>query len=134
MRSKQLTVLVIDDSRIIRERLTEILSKIEGVQSIGKAKYASDGLDMVSLYKPDLVFLDFKLHDRIGIDIVEKIKLISPRSIIIVMTNYPYSAYRIRCMSLGADYFLDKSLEFSKVKDIALNIQSRGYQKELNEA
>jgi DNA-binding NarL/FixJ family response regulator len=134
MQSNQLTILVIDDSEIIRERLAEILSRIEGAQCIGKTRYASEGLDLVSLYKPDLVILDFKLHDRIGMDIVKKIKLISPRSIIIVMTNYPYSAYRIRCMSLGADYFLDKSLEFSRVKDIAINILTQGYQKEMNEA
>ncbi len=122
MQSNQLTILVMDDSEIIRERLTEILSRIEGAQCIGKTRYASEGLDMVSLYRPDLVVIDFKLHDRIGMDIVKKIKQINPQSIVIVMTNYPYSAYRIRCMSLGADYFLDKSLEFSRVKDIAENI------------
>jgi chemotaxis response regulator CheB len=38
MQSNQLTILVIDDSEIIRERFTEILSRIEGVQCIGKSK------------------------------------------------------------------------------------------------
>ena len=119
MRSNNLSVLIIDDSEIIQDRLKEILCKIEGVDCIGMVRSSAEGLAMTSSHKPGLVVLDIKLSDRIGIDIVEKVKHLSPDSIVIVLTNYPFAAYRIRCMSVGADYFLDKSLEFSKVGDIA---------------
>ena len=119
MLSNRLSVLIIDDSEMIQDRLKEILCKIEGVDCIGMARSSVEGMELAASHKPGLVVLDIKLSDRIGIDIVEKVKHLSPESIVIVLTNYPFAAYRIRCMSMGADYFLDKSLEFSKVRDIA---------------
>jgi len=114
---------------MIQDRLKEMLCKIEGVDCIGMARSYIEGMEMASSHKPGLVVMDIKLSDRIGIDIVEKVKHLCPESIVIVLTNYPFAAYRIRCMSMGADYFLDKSLEFSKVRDIAEYMLTMEYKK-----
>ncbi len=37
---------------------------------------------------------------------------------LIVLTNYPYIAYRRRCISLGADHFFDKSTQFDRVLQV----------------
>ena len=129
MQSNKLTILIMDDSEIIQERLKEILCKIDGVECVGKVTNSGEGLDIVSSCKPGLVVLDIRLADRVGMDIIKKIKHFSPHTIVVVLTNYTFSAYRIHCMSLGADYFLDKSLEFSKVRDIAEYMLTPEYRK-----
>ena len=122
MPSNQLTVLIIDDSEIIRERVGEMISEIEGVQEVLKAESAIKGFELVQIIKPDLVILDIKMPDVSGLDILSDIKQIETPPVVIILTNYPYSTYRRRCMELSADYFFDKSSEFSRVKEVVLDL------------
>jgi len=34
------------------------------------------------------------------------------------LTNYPYPAYRQKCLQAGADFFLDKSTEFDQIPEL----------------
>jgi DNA-binding NarL/FixJ family response regulator len=34
---------------------------------------------------------------------------------VIILTNYPYPAFRQKCLDAGADFFLDKSTEFDQI-------------------
>lgn len=122
MKTDGLSVLIIDDSRIIRERLEEQLRELEGLQCIVNASSAGEGLEKAEFHKPALVILDLKLPDRNGIEILVKITEIDPPPVVIVLTNYPYPSYRKRCIELGADYFLDKSSDFPEVKEIIMKL------------
>jgi DNA-binding NarL/FixJ family response regulator len=41
---------------------------------------------------------------------------------VIVLTNYSFSQYRDRSLSLGADYFFNKSREFNRVRDVLADL------------
>ena len=122
MQTTQLTTLIIDDSPLIRARLEEILSNIDGVENVETAACASEGLEFAGALKPGLVVLDIKMPGVSGLDILYSMKQTRPSPVVIVLTNYPYMSYRLCCMRLGADYFLDKSSEFFKVRDIVMNV------------
>jgi DNA-binding NarL/FixJ family response regulator len=42
----------------------------------------------------------------------------SPEIGFVVLTNHPNAQYRRICMEAGADWFLDKSTEFGKIKQV----------------
>jgi len=113
-----LNVIVIDDSEIIRERLADMLNDIKGVKIIGESASAMDGFDLIRKNKPDFVILDIRLPDISGMNLIKFIKKSNPHTQIAMLTNYPYSSYRTRCMELGADYFFDKSNEFDQLTEI----------------
>ena len=52
------------------------------------------------------------------IDLLEDIKNDPTVPEIIVLTNYPYAAYRKRCLELGASHFFDKSTEFTRLETV----------------
>jgi two-component system, cell cycle response regulator DivK len=120
--SNPLTVLIIDDSEMILERVSEMISEIEGIEVVLKAESAIKGLELAQEVKPDLVILDIKMPDVSGLDILSDLKQIEISPVVIILTNYPYATYRRRCLELHADYFFDKSSEFSRVKDIVLDL------------
>jgi len=124
-------VIIIDDSEVIRTRLFYEFSDIHGLEIIGQAENASDGYKLFTTLNPEIVILDIRMPDDSGINILEKIKQKSPHTIVVMLTNYPYSAYRKRCNELGADYFFDKSTEFDKVKSV---IESNNKWNELPES
>src|SRR3989304_224339 len=61
--------------------------------------------------------LDLGLRRGSGLEVLLRLQSFVPRPVVVVLTNYPHEEYRRQCLALGADAFLDKSLEFEQVVD-----------------
>jgi len=112
------TFLLVDDSKVIRRRLVSLLSEIDGVSLAGEASDAIEGAEMIRALHPDVVILDIRMPNRSGIGLLESIKDSADLPTLIVLTNYPYAAYRKRCIELGASHFFDKSSEFDRLEAV----------------
>jgi len=106
------TLLLIDDSLIITERLHEMLTGLEKIGSIECAGAHSMALRLLMGASFDIVVLDINLPGGSGIDLLRHIKATCPQTIVIMLTNQSGRYYRDICKRLGADYFADKSNEF----------------------
>ncbi len=115
MHSYKLTVLIVDDSALIRRHVVQILSDLRGIQIVGEAADAAEGLELARKLRPDVVTLDIRMPGGSGLTVIGQIKQVEPSPIVMVLTNYPYPTYRKRAMEAGADFFFDKSTEFHKV-------------------
>ena len=111
-------VFVVDDSPLVRERLVSLLSEVDGVEVVGSAETAEEGIEGISRSKPDVAVLDIRMPSGNGIMVLERIKRHENAPTVIMLTNYPYPQYRKKCMDAGADHFFDKSGEFHKVTDV----------------
>jgi DNA-binding NarL/FixJ family response regulator len=111
-------VLIVDDSKIVCERLQQMLINIAGIESVGQAHNAPDAIAAISEAKPDVVILDIRLPGLSGIDVLKDIRAKNLPSRVIMLTNYPYPQYRKKCEALGADYFFDKVAEIEKIPDV----------------
>jgi two-component system response regulator DevR len=112
-----LTVYIVDDSQMMRERLTELVADIAGVEIVGQSGDPFEALDRIRKWHPDVVILDIRLPRRSGIDVLKDIKREPRAPIIIMITNYPYRQYRQGCMAAGADYFFSKINEFETIRE-----------------
>ncbi len=110
-------IFIADDSEILRERLVEALSEIEGVHIIGEAGETVEIIQAVEKLEPDLIILDIRMPGGNGILVLETLKKMKRPPIIIMFTNYPYLQYRKRCLDAGADFFFYKVTEFEKLID-----------------
>lgn len=115
-------ILVVDDSRILRERLTRVISEIKGTEIIGEVETESQALKLIVKLKPDVVILDIRLKTGSGIKVLENITRRSIKTEVIVCTNYGYPQYRRRCRELGVKYFLEKATEFEKIPRVLRKI------------
>ena len=111
-------ILIADDSTVVRERLTNLLTDLDGVEIVGQAKDASEARDLATRLKPDVAILDLRMRKGSGADVLADIKRASPASKVIMLTNYAYPENRKKCIERGADYFFDKSTEFQKVTGV----------------
>jgi len=111
-------VLIADDSAVIQQRLCSLIADMNGLEVAGIAQDAQEAIQQHEALRPDIVILDIRMPRGGGLRALEAIKKLSPETKVVVLTNYPYVAYRKRCAELGVDYFFDKSTEFEKVKSI----------------
>jgi len=111
-------ILLIDDSELIRQRLSKYLSTLPQVQQIFEAAGQAEGLALLAEHQPELLILDISLPEGSGIHILEQIheKKISTR--VLVFTNYPFPQIEKRCLELGAEYFFSKSTDYERVKEV----------------
>lgn len=111
-----LKLLLVEDSRLLTERLLEIVADIEGVQAVGAVETESEGVEAVRSGRPDIVLLDLRLREGTGFGVLRYINsLEGQRPSVIVLTNYALPHYRRQAELLGARHFLDKSAEFDRI-------------------
>jgi len=128
-----LKVFLVDDSLIIRQRLTRILTNFGQVQIIGESPEAPEAIVRIPQLKPDVVILDLQLLSGTGFDVLESIKKDAPAPTVIVLTNFTYPEYQKKCLADGADFFLDKSSAFREIPLIfAKLIQQSGARNSAN--
>lgn len=117
-------VFVVEDSLPVRARLIEMLNEIEGVHIVGEAGTPTDAVTGILRTLPQYVLLDFQLEGGTGADVLRSIRSRFPNTIFIVLTNHVQPQFRQACMEAGADFFLDKSSELDKVKDLLAGVQA----------
>ena len=115
-------VLIVDDSFVVRDRISEMLSGITGIEIVGDAANYITAIYMVNKLKPDIVTLDIRIPVENGIEVLKKIKRSHPSTIVVMLTNFPHEQYRAKCFKHGANYFLSKSDEFEKLSNILIEI------------
>ena len=114
---KKLSVLIVEDSLLIVKRLRLLLNEFDCVDQIYQANNADEALLISTQLRPRVIFLDIKIPGRSGVEVLPDL-LKQNNSTVIVLTNYSDDSYRKLCMDIGASYFLDKSNEFDKIKEI----------------
>lgn len=116
-------ILIVEDSDNVQARLKSRINSLFNSYITDHAMDTTTALSSLIAKPPDVVILDIQLPDGSGIDILAKIKKDSNHIIVIILTNFPYSIIRARCMELGADYFFDKSKDFNEVMDVLREIK-----------
>lgn len=126
MGQKELSVLLIDDTVMILQRLKSLFSEMKQVKRTEAVTSAEEALDLLKGYQPDIMVLDINMPGMNGIEMLRTLsmkQMIKP--IVIMLTNTTFAGYRDECMRLGADYFLDKSRDFMLIPSIVQNIMER---------
>ncbi|HVN71639.1 MAG TPA: response regulator [Desulfomonilia bacterium] len=128
-------ILVVDDEEIVRYSLKNILSS-NGfeVEDVGSAEEALKLLYDKSFH---LVLTDLVLEGMGGLELLENVKVISPRTLVIVITGYGSLKTAVEALRLGVyDYLLKPCDENELILRVrrALEMQVYGMeQKKLHE-
>ena len=118
------SILIVDDSILIIERITEILKDLGPELPVERAHSYSEALTMLGRYTPDIVILDINLPDINGIELLRYLKKHHPPTTVIMFTNRGNEYYRDLCKRTGADFFVDKSKGFDELPVIISSILS----------
>jgi len=118
------TVFIVEDSASVRSRLVSLLEDIEGVRIVGEAETPANAVQGILASHPDYVVLDFQLLGGTGVEVLRTVCPKAPDIQFIMLTNHPNPQYRRLCMENGAQYFFDKSSEFTRVRDVIADLES----------
>jgi two-component system OmpR family response regulator len=113
--------LIIDDEKDICFLLGKVLS--EKNYAVHIANTLSDGLEKLKTKQPSILFLDIRLPDGSGLEVLKEIRIRYPLLKIVMMSAYDGLSERKQAMESGADLFLGKPLNMKSIYEALQIIQ-----------
>jgi two-component system, NarL family, invasion response regulator UvrY len=106
---KKITVVIVDDHRLIREMWATMLTSNNEYEIIGESGGMDEAIEMIKTKRPELVLMDINLAQGSGLEAVPLIKKFSPGTKIIAVSMHNQPAYVKKMMQMGAKGYVTKN-------------------------
>jgi len=117
--ASQLSVLLVEDSGILADRLRETVLSVPGVELLATVDCEDEAVAALRRLPVDVLVLDLHLRQGTGFGVLRALRQEHRATVVpIVLSNYNLAEYRNAAAALGARYFLDKLREFERLPGI----------------
>ena len=126
MSTLNLSVLLVEDSRLLADRLRETIANMPGVQFAGTVDNEPDAIATIKRERVDVALLDLHLRRGTGFGVLRAIHSGELGKVTaIVFTNHDLGEYRRAAAALGARHFLDKLRDFDLLPELLQQISAQ---------
>lgn len=109
MSQKKITVLIVDDSALIRQMLTSMLNSDPDIQVLGAAPDPLTARQMIKQLNPDVLTLDIEMPKMDGIAFLEKIIALRPMPVVMISSLTQEGAeIALKALEIGAVDYVGK--------------------------
>lgn len=115
MKDKKHTLLIVDDSLIIRQVIARFMKSFD-IEIIATAHNGETALELYKKFRPDYVTLDITMPGLGGFHVLEEMIKINKKSKIIVVTALADKATGLKALKMGASSYLNKPFGAKKFK------------------
>ncbi len=114
--------LIIDDERLARKELINLLKEHKNVKVVGEAANADEALDCMDTLKPELLFLDIQMPGKTGFEFLEMLD-----SVPLVVFTTAYDEYALKAFEVNALDYLLKPIQPERLSESLVKIEKIKY-------
>lgn len=118
-------MMVVEDERIIREGLVQMIGELEDIEVVAACENAAEGFDMIASLRPDAVISDIVLGDETGIDMISRCRSAQLDCEFVLLSGYSEFEYAQQALRLGVFDYLNKPLDAEKLRSVIERLRSR---------
>lgn len=125
---KKIRVIVIDDSALVRNLLTAILSEDPAIEVVATAGDPYDAREKIKQYNPDVITLDIEMPKMNGLEFLEKVMKLRPMPVVMISSLTKKGADEtIRALEIGAVETVAKPVQHqdAELREIAAEIREK---------
>ena len=104
--------IIIDDERLARQELKNLLAEHKDIEVIGECSNAEDAKEKINQLKPDVLFLDIQMPGKTGLELIEEISAL-PEVIFVTA----YDEFALRAFEVNAIDYLLKPVSKERLND-----------------
>ncbi len=121
--------LIVDDERLARKELINLLSQHENVEIVGEAINVDDAKEKINTLNPNVVFLDIQMPEKTGFDLLEELDQVPH-----VIFTTAYDEYALKAFQVNALDYLLKPIDQERLSEALNRLQKTiaDEQKEMN--
>lgn len=109
-------VMLVDDHILMREGIRQLLEFDGSIEVVGEANDGEECLDILQMFKPQVLLLDINMPKKNGIEVLEEIKKEKTDVKVLILTVHTEIEYLIKALDIGVDGFILKDSESAELK------------------
>lgn len=113
-------MLVVDDHALFAEALMLMLAIEERIEIVGCASNGSEAVSLAEAFRPDVILMDVHMPVMDGIEATLRVRQVSPRSRVVMLTAACPSDLAAHALAAGALRYLTKDTPALKLIDVIL--------------
>lgn len=119
-----ISVIIIEDFKLTRVGLRCALNANEDIQVVAESETATEGLELIKKYNPDVVLMDLGLAGMNGIEATLKVKEMNKDIKVIALTSHDREEEVIAALSSGAMAYCLKDIDPAKLADVIRDVRN----------
>jgi len=108
-----ITVMIVDDHEMVRRGACSYLEAQPDISVVAQAGSGEEAVKLAQEFIPDVVLMDLVMAGMDGVEATRKVKSLSPRTQIVVLTSYHQDEYVFPALQAGAISYLLKDVKAS---------------------
>ena len=108
--ANQITVMLVDDHAMVREGVKAFLVTQPDIAVVGEAGSGEEAVNLAAQFIPDVILMDLIMPNMDGVEASRKVKQVSPRSQIVVLTSYHEDEHIFPALKAGALSYILKDI------------------------
>ena len=112
------TVILIDDHEVVREGVRAFLSTRDDIDVVGEADGETTGVALAAEATPDVALVDLIMSDGDGVTTTRRIRQVSPRTQVVVLTSFDDRNWVIPALRAGALSYVLKDVDGTELADV----------------
>ncbi|CAI6083328.1 response regulator [Cohnella sp. JJ-181] len=116
-------ICVVDDERQVRMSILQKLNALFPDDEIFDAEFGHQALERIEMVRPDLAFLDIRMPEIGGLDILKRLKASYPAMHVVIISGYDDFEYARQALQYGASDYLLKPADRVQLKEIVDKVQ-----------
>lgn len=115
-----ITAIIVDDERLAREGLKQLLAETGEIELVGEAANADEAIELVEKHKPQLLFLDIEMPEKNGFDLLEEL-IETPY----VIFTTAYNEFALKAFEVNAMDYILKPIELPRLKEAIARVKKQ---------
>jgi NarL family two-component system response regulator LiaR len=115
-----ITVMIVDDHEVVRRGVRAFLDAQTELSVVGEAGSGSEAVKLVEERIPDVVLMDLIMPEMDGVEATRRIKNISPRTQIVILTSYHDDEHIFPALQAGAISYVLKDVKMDQLVDAVI--------------
>jgi DNA-binding NarL/FixJ family response regulator len=115
MSTENISIIIADDHRLLREGLRCLLEKQPGLKPVAEAEDGRNTVKLVLKLKPDVVVMDVSMPDMNGIEATRQIKKDAPQVKVVGLSMHADKRFVTEMLKAGASGYLLKHCAFEEL-------------------
>ncbi|MCC5935668.1 MAG: LytTR family transcriptional regulator DNA-binding domain-containing protein [Lunatimonas sp.] len=112
--------LIVDDERLARKELINLLSNHDKVEVVGEALNVDDAKEKIDQLQPDVIFLDIQMPEKTGFDLLEELDHVP-----LVVFTTAYDEFAIQAFQVNALDYLLKPVEPARLAETLVKLEKK---------
>jgi len=123
--SDAITVMIVDDHEMVRRGACSYLEVQTDISVVAQASSGEEAVKLAQEFIPDVVLMDLVMPGMDGVEATRRVKDISPRSQIVILTSFHQDEFIFPALQAGAISYLLKDVKASELVE-AIRRAARG--------